>query len=165
MSLYRTNDSAGTAGHRVKLMTMVLVPIVMQCHTVELEEWVRGFVSGSRESTIQRNPFHVRTPVTSKIHTLTLLEVAEIHCIDATAGMGDNGRLHVTNQGPLSGTEEWVCLNVGGTGSGTKSAILVLDQELPDERFAEAEIRLENVPTTAKQKCSSTYFEIWGAPA
>lgn len=44
----------------------------------------------------------------------------------------------MADESPLSGSEEGMALDIGRTGTSTKAAVLILDQEFTDERFAEA---------------------------
>lgn len=109
------------------------VIVVVECNAVELKEWVCGLVAWSCQSTVQWNTSDVHRPSSTDINALALFDVPEIDRVDSMALVGDNWRLHMANQGPLSCTEEGVGLDVRCAGAGTKSSILVLDQKLPDE--------------------------------
>lgn len=109
------------------------VIVVVECNAVELKEWVCSLVAWSCQSTIQWNTSDVHRPSSADINTLALLDIPEIDRVNPMALVRDNRRLHMANQGPLSGSEEGVGLDVRCTGAGTKSSILVLDQKLPDE--------------------------------
>ena len=117
---------------------MVVVAVMMQGDAVELEEGVRDFVARGRQSTIQRNSLQVLRSRAADIYTFTLLDVAEVEGVDATSLMRDNGGLHVPNESPLSRSEERVGLDIGGPCPGSKSPVLIFDQELPDQRLADA---------------------------
>ena len=69
---------------------------------------------------------------------MALLDIAEVDCVDTTALVRNHWRLAMPQQRPLCRTEEWVSLDVRGTGAGAESAQFILDQEFPDERFAQA---------------------------
>ena len=69
---------------------------------------------------------------------MALLDVAEVDRVDTTALVRNHWRLAMPQQRPLCRTEEWVSLDVRGTGAGAESAQFILDQEFPDKRFAQA---------------------------
>ena len=112
------------------VMVLVFVALVVQRYAVELQERICDLVSGRREAAIQRNTLHLGT---GDVHAVGFLDVAEVGRFVALGLVGDDGRLHVPDQGPLSGTEEGVAFDVGGTGPGAQTAVLVLDEEFPDE--------------------------------
>lgn len=99
------------------LIVVVIIAIMVQRDAVELEEGVCYLVSGSRKATVQRHALHRSR--SADINAFTLLNVTEVGCFVASQRMRDDRRLHMANKGPLSATEEWVCLDVRCSGTST----------------------------------------------
>lgn len=92
------------------------IVIVVKRDAVKLEEWVCSFSAGGRQSAIQGN---TNGSGTADVNAFTLLDIPKVDGVDSTALVRDNRRLHVTNQSPLSRSEEGVGLDIRGTSSGT----------------------------------------------
>lgn len=98
---------------------MRLIPIMMQRNTIELLKRIRNLTPRRRQATIQRHALHLARRdcetlvlALSKIHTVALLHVSKVDCVNATALVGDDGRLGVAEQSPRGGAEEGVCFDV-----------------------------------------------------
>jgi hypothetical protein len=111
----------------------LIVTIVMQCHTVKLKERVGNLVSRRRKAAVERNSLQPRA---TEINALALLHVSEVGRLAASRRVGDDGRLHVTNEGPLRSAEERVRLDIGGAGPSSQSPVLILDQQFSYQRLA-----------------------------
>lgn len=101
------------------VVAVVIVAIVMQRNAVEAKEGISNFVARRRQAAVKRNTLQVARLLTTDIHTLTLLDVAEVERVNPTTGVGDNRRLHVSDQGPLRSAEEGVSLDIRSTCTST----------------------------------------------
>lgn len=110
----------------VLVAVAVIVTLVVQGHAVKFEEWISNLVSGCGQSAVQRHSLHLFR--STNVDTFALFDVSEVDGVDASAGMRDNGRLHMANESPLCGAEERVHLNIRSASTRAKSSILVLDQ-------------------------------------
>lgn len=119
------------------LLLLMLLPIMMQRNTIELLERIRDVRPGSRQARVQGDAFDVARAGTD-VHARALFDVAEVDCVGGPALMGNHGRLHVSEEGPLGGAEEGVRFDVRGAGSGAEASCFVFDEEFADDGFAEA---------------------------
>lgn len=94
----------------VSVIRVMIISIMMQRDTVELLERINDFPTRRCQATIQRYALH--GPGVANVHALALLHVAEVDGINAAALVGDDRRLHVANQCPLSRAEEGVHFDV-----------------------------------------------------
>lgn len=98
---------------------MVIITIMVQGNAVELEEGIGSFVARCCKSAIERNACNVRLLGAANVYTLAFLNVSKVDSINTATGMGHNGWLHMSNQGPLRGSEEGVDFDIRRASSGT----------------------------------------------
>lgn len=123
----------------VAVVGAMVVAFVVQGHAVEFNKGISRLTAGRGEAAVQWDAIlHVHLLSTANIHTFALLNITEVERVNGTAGVGHNWRLHVADKSPLCGAEEGMSLDIGGTSAGTKSAVLVLDQQLANQRFTKA---------------------------
>jgi hypothetical protein len=117
----------------------MLVAIMVQRDRVEVLEWVRHIASRCGKTTIQWNTLERHGSGATDVDTLALLDISKVDRVDSTLALiGDDGRLHVSNQGPLRRAEEGMRLDVRCASASAQPSVLVLDEQLAHQRFAEA---------------------------
>ncbi len=95
------------------ILVVMLLPVVMQCDAVELFKWIDKLRAWCRKITVKRNAFeYANATSTADINALALFDVPEIDRVNAAALVRDHRWLHVTDESPLSSTEEWMALYV-----------------------------------------------------
>ena len=133
-------DSRGLPGSTPR--PVVIVSIVMQRHRIEFLEWVGNLATGRRQPAVKGYTFdfasrhlpalvlivHRVSGAVAEIDRVRLFDVSEVDGIDATALIGDNGRLAMPEQGPRGGPEEGMRLHVRCTGARSEAAKFVLVQ-------------------------------------
>ena len=112
---------------------MLLLVVMMQRHTVELEKRIRNLPSWRRHSTIKRYALQFRRRRRTDIDAGTIFDVSEIDRVDGPALVWDHGWFHVSEESPGDGFEEGVVLDVGGAGAGAETAHFVFDEEFADD--------------------------------
>ena len=129
-----------TCGGVHMLVLVVLIAVMMKSNAVKLKEGIGNFVTGSHETAVQRYSLqtHGHRSRATEIDTFALLEISEIERLSTATEMWYDGRLHVADERPLCRTKERVGFDVRSTSARSQPTILILDQELSDERFAEA---------------------------
>lgn len=68
----------------------------------------------------------------------------------------------MADESPLGRSEERVHLDIRSSGTSAQPAVLVLDEQLANQRFAETRLMLA-LPLPCLFR--NTHFDIWGAPA
>lgn len=118
----------------------IIITIVQQRDAVELLEGIGRLGAGRAAGARTIVALGRHGPRVGDVDALGLLDVAEVDGVDAVATLvRDDGRLHVADQRPLGRPEEGMVFDVGGARARAETAILVFDEELPDERLASAE--------------------------
>ena len=84
-------------------MVVVVVAVVVQRDAVELLERIGNLAHGSRKARVQGHALDLGRP---NVHTLALLDIPEVGCLDSVALVRNDRRLRVTQQRPLCGAEE-----------------------------------------------------------
>jgi hypothetical protein len=87
----------------------MVVAIMMKSYAVELFERIGNFAHGCSKTRVERNTLDLGGP---NVHTVTLLDIAEVGRLNTCALMWHNRRLHVAKKCPLCGTEKWSRLDV-----------------------------------------------------
>lgn len=113
----------------------MVVAVVMEGYAVEFLKRIGSLTTGRCEAAVERHALHRPRP--ADVHTLALLDVAEVDGVEGTPLIWYDWWLHVSDQSPLSRPEEGMYLDVRSSCTGTQSAILVLDKQLAYERFAQ----------------------------
>jgi hypothetical protein len=103
----------------------MVVAVVMKSHAVELFERVGNFAHWRCETRVKRNTLDLGG---SDIHTVALLHIAEVGCLDTGALVGNNRWLHVSQKRPLCGAEEGGGLDVRGSGTRAQTTGLIFDE-------------------------------------
>lgn len=137
---------------------MVIIAIMVQGNAVELEEGIGNFVTRRRKSAIERHACHVRLLGAANVYAFAFLDVSKVDSINTATSMGHDGWLHMSNQGPLRGSEEWVDFDIGRASTGTKSSVLIFDQQLANQGLAKT-IGIVSFVTGIRTR-NETYFEI-----
>ena len=112
----------------------IIIAIVQERDAVKLLEGVGRLGPGRATSARPVVALGRHGPRVGDVDALGLLDVAEVDGVDAVAALvRDDGRFHVADQRPLGRAEEGMVLDVGGAGARAETAVLVFDEELPDE--------------------------------
>ncbi len=71
----------------------------------------------------------------------------------------------MSDQGPLGGPEERMSLDIRRTGAGSEPAVLILDEQLPDEGLAKASVFVSNdgLERGRLDSGSDILGDLWGA--
>lgn len=99
--------------HLVVVVMMVILTLMMQCDAVEVNEGICYFTTRCGEARVHWNTLQ---SVGTNINTCTLLEIAEIDCIDSPPLVGYHRWLHVSQQRPGDRFEERVVFNIRSAG-------------------------------------------------
>lgn len=156
------NDAGSSVGRGV-VVGIVLVALMVKRDAVELFEGIDHLTTGRGQTTIQRHALH--RPGSTQVHALTLLHVAEVDGINATALVRNDRGLHVSNQSPLGSSEEGMHLDIRSSSASAQATVLIFDEQLANQGLAETRRLLTKSKNAHTQSQEWTHFDICGAPA
>jgi hypothetical protein len=104
---------------------VVVVAVVVKSHAVELFEWVSDLAHWRCETRVKRNTLDLGR---SDIHTVALLHIAEVGCLDTSALVWNNRWLHVPQKRPLCSAEEGGSLDIRCSSTRAQTTGLIFDE-------------------------------------